>query len=141
MFVECTASYRPDGPESLRPIGETEFVAEQAAESDKDPNQATIAGIVSHADLSLGDAVEDVLTLHLEAGNGLFRGIRHSGARDPHPEALMIPGQAPAGLYSHGDYRKGMQVLGRMGLSFDTWHYHHQNLEFAKLARAVPKLR
>ena len=26
VFVECTAFYRKDGPEALRPVGETEFV-------------------------------------------------------------------------------------------------------------------
>ncbi len=27
VFMECGASYRTDGPEHLRPVGETEFVA------------------------------------------------------------------------------------------------------------------
>ncbi len=31
-----------------------------------------------------------------------------------------------------------MARLGERGLSFDTWHYHHQNPAFAELARAVP---
>ena len=29
MFVECHAAYRTEGPDELRPVGETEFVAEQ----------------------------------------------------------------------------------------------------------------
>ncbi|MDZ7684554.1 MAG: amidohydrolase family protein [Gammaproteobacteria bacterium] len=32
-----------------------------------------------------------------------------------------------------------MKVLGDMGLTYDTWHYHHQNPDFAALARAVPE--
>jgi predicted TIM-barrel fold metal-dependent hydrolase len=32
-----------------------------------------------------------------------------------------------------------MKVLGRLGLTYDTWHYHHQNQDFADLARAVPE--
>ena len=32
-----------------------------------------------------------------------------------------------------------MAVLGQRGLTFDTWHYHHQNRDFAALARAVPE--
>jgi predicted TIM-barrel fold metal-dependent hydrolase len=31
-----------------------------------------------------------------------------------------------------------MQVLGRLGYSYDTWHYHHQNPAFAELARSAP---
>jgi len=138
VFVECRACYREGGPEHLRCVGETEFVAEAAAAS-AEGDGATIAGIVSHANLTLGEGVTEVLDAHEEAGNGLFRGIRHAGARDPHPEALRIAGRAPEGLYSRDDYRRGMKLLGDRGLTFDTWHYHHQNRDFAELARAVPE--
>jgi predicted TIM-barrel fold metal-dependent hydrolase len=138
VFVECRASYRKEGPEHLRPIGETVFVAEIAGTSAEQDGHATISGIVSHADLTLGDAVSEVLDAHEEAGRGLFRGIRHSGARDPHPEALSIAGRAPEGLWLDAEFQRGLQVLGERGLTFDTWHYHHQNAAFADLARAVP---
>jgi predicted TIM-barrel fold metal-dependent hydrolase len=29
-------------------------------------------------------------------------------------------------------------LLGKLGLTYDSWHYHYQNLEFAELARAAP---
>ncbi len=138
VFVECRACYREDGPEHLRCVGETEFVAEIAAASAEDGG-AAIAGIVSHANLTLAEKVAEVLDAHEEAGAGLFRGIRHSGARDPHPEHLRIAGRAPEGLYARDDFRRGMAVLGQRGLTFDTWHYHHQNRDFAALARAVPE--
>ena len=138
VFVECRASYLEDGPEHLRPVGETEFVAEIAGASAADDDQATISGIVSHANLTLGQAVEEVLDAHQEAGRGLFRGIRHSGARDPHPEELSIAGRAPQGLWEDAGFQRGLRVLGERGLTFDTWHYHHQNTAFADLARAVP---
>jgi predicted TIM-barrel fold metal-dependent hydrolase len=32
-----------------------------------------------------------------------------------------------------------MRVLGRLGYTYDTWHFHHQNAAFADLARAVPE--
>ena len=140
VFVECTASYRTDGPEHLRPIGETEFVARIAVESAQGgEGHSRIAAIVSHADLTLGDGVEKVLNAHEEAGEGLFRGIRHSGAHEEASDALMIPGRAPAGLYDREDFRQGLRVLGRLGLCYDTWHYHHQSLSFAELAQAVPE--
>jgi predicted TIM-barrel fold metal-dependent hydrolase len=137
VFVECRANYRNEGPEHLRPVGETEFVAEIAQKSAAGPG-STIAGIVAHADLRLGDAVEEVLQAHEAAGRGLFRGIRHALARPEHPEALMIPGRAPEGLYRDNGFREGLRALGRLGLTYDTWHYHHQNRELAELARAVP---
>jgi len=137
VFVECRASYRESGPEELRPVGETEFVAEIAAASASGTG-ATISGIVAHADLGLGARLEAVLDAHEEAGRGLFRGIRHAGSRAEHPEVLMIPGRAPVGLYADPDFRSGVAALGRRGLTYDTWHYHYQNAEFAELARAVP---
>ena len=139
VFLECRAEYRSAGPEHLRPLGETEFVAEQAAQSRKGgPGVAEIAAIVSHADLQLGDSVEEVLAGHEEAGRGLFRGIRHAGARDRDPGALMIPGAAPEGLYQDAEFQRGLKRLGELGYSYDAWHYHHQNPAFAGLARAVP---
>jgi len=138
VFVECGAGYRTDGPAHLLPVGETEFVAALAAESRK-AGGAEIAGIVAHTDLRLDRAqLDEVLDAHLAAGAGLFRGIRHAGARAEHPETLTIPGRAPAGLYADPAFRAGVRALGERGLTYDTWHYHHQNADFADLARAVP---
>ena len=137
VFVECRASYRPDGPEELRPVGETEFVAGIAADSQAGPG-ARIAGIVAHADLTLGEAVEVVLEAHEEAGRGLFRGIRHAGAHAEHPEVMMIPGRAPPGLFADEAFRNGVRRLGKLGYTYESWHYHYQLREFAELARAAP---
>jgi L-fuconolactonase len=137
VFIECGASYRGDGPAHLRPVGETEFVRKIAEESRSDGG-AEIAAIVGRADLVLGDAVEETIAAHVEAGGGLFRGIRQSAAADPHREALSIRISAPQALYSNGDFRAGLARLGALGFSFDAWHYHHQNPDFAALARAVP---
>lgn len=139
VFVECHSAYRTDGPEHLMPIGEIEFVAAVAAQSARVAGkQAQIAGIVAHADLTLGDGVEEVLDAHEAAGQGLFRGIRHAGARAEHPAAMMIAGRAIEDLYDRSDFRQGMKMLGSKGLAYDTWHYHYQNKGFAALARAVP---
>jgi predicted TIM-barrel fold metal-dependent hydrolase len=139
VFVECRASWRREGPEHLRPVGETEFVQAVARASREGGGGAVIAGIVAHADLRLPEPMlREVLAAHEHAAQGLFRGIRHSGACDPHPQALSIPGRAPPGLYADPDFRRGLALLGRLGLSYDTWHYHHQNAAFAELARAVP---
>jgi predicted TIM-barrel fold metal-dependent hydrolase len=137
VFVECRAGYREAGPDHLKPVGETEFVAAIAAESRSAKNNAVIAGIVAHADLTRDD-LDEVLDAHEDAGRGLFRGIRHSGARDPNPSALSIPGRGAEGLYDDQAFRRGVARLGARGLTYDTWHYHHQNGAYASLARATP---
>lgn len=134
VFVECGAAYRTDGPEYLRPVGETAFVAGQARAA----GGQLIAGIVAHADLTDTAHLDEVLDAHAEAAGGLLRGIRHAAACDPHPEALTIPGRAPPGLYGDPAFRAGLATLGRRGLTYDAWHYHHQMGAFVELARAVP---
>jgi len=138
VFVECHAEYRKDGPDHLKCLGETGFVAEQARLSEADSTRATIAGIVGNANLMLGDEVREVLEAHLDIGDGKFRGIRHAGARAEHPEALFIAGRQIEGLYGREDFRSGVNVLGQMGLTYDTWHYYYQNMDFYDLARACP---
>jgi len=139
VFVECHSEYRSGGPDHLKPIGETEFVTAVALESARATEvQARIAGIVAHADLTLGDGVEAVLDAHRTAGGDLFKGIRHDGARAEDPTGMMIAGRAVENLYGNELFREGMGVLGRLGLTYDTWHYHYQNRAFAELARAVP---
>ena len=142
VFMECRAEYREDGPEHLRSLGEVDFVVEIAEASRKDAGQAEIAALISHVDLCRGEAVAEDIAAHEQAAKGLFRGIRDAGASEQaDPDALMIRGQAPADLYARDDFRTGMRVLGRLGHTYDTWHYHHQNPAFAELARAVPDTR
>ena len=139
VFVQCRASYRTGGPGHLKPVGETEFVAEIAQDSQKGAdNQARIAGIVAHANLTLGVLVEEILDAHAEAGRGLFRGIRHAGAREENPAALTIPGLGEEDLFRREDFRQGVRLLGRRGLTYESWHYHHQIKSFTELARIVP---
>jgi hypothetical protein len=100
VYVQCGAFYRADGPEAMKPVGETEFVngvAAMAASGIYGPNRAC-AGIVGHADLGLGDAVAEVLDAHLAAGGGRFRGIRHMMAHDDDPAVLGPLVHAQAGL-------------------------------------------
>ena len=138
VFLDCHSSYRQDGPEHLKPIGETEYVSSVAEESAKTEGKATIAAIVSHADMGLGEAVEEVLQAHEEAGRCLFRGIRHAGPCDT-TGTLTNPGRGRPCLYPEEDFRTGVRTLGRLGYTYDTWHFFHQNREFLALARAVPE--
>ena len=62
VFVECMSMYRADGPEPMRPVGETEFINGIAAQSNSGQYGETrvAAGIVGFADLTLGEAVVPV---------------------------------------------------------------------------------
>ena len=137
MFVECRSHWTPDGPEHLRPVGETRFAAEIAAASAREPGRSVIAGIVAHADLE-NPLLDEALEAHREAGRGLFRGIRHAGAHAPNADGLLNRGRARAGLYESDAFRAGVARLGELGLSYDTWHFHPQNRAFRDLAAAVP---
>lgn len=134
VFVECRASYDDHVQPHLRPVGETVFVAGEAARS----SMQLMGGIVAHADLTDGAHLDEVIDAHHEAADGRFRGIRHSGSHARQPDVLAIPGRAPAGLYAQSDFRAGVRALGERSLTYDTWHYHYQNQEFVELARSVP---
>lgn len=137
MFIECFTHYREDGPEHLKPLGETEYVAPMAWASTSEPGRAKIAGIVAHADLR-SPRLDEVLDGHEALAGDLFRGIRHAGACDEDPAALAIPGRGAPGLYEDPDFRRGVARLGARGLTYDTWHYHHQLPAFRDLAAACP---
>lgn len=139
VFVECASGYRTDGPEHLRCVGETEYVASRAAESDRTPG-ARIAAIAGHASLRLGDAVAEVLEAHVAAGGGRFRGIRDAGAWDADKRVGRSHTRPVEGMYALPEFRAGMRVLGRMGLHFEGWQYHTQLGELADLARACPEV-
>jgi predicted TIM-barrel fold metal-dependent hydrolase len=141
VFVACDMMYRTDGPEALRPVGETEFVngiAAMSASGRYGPCRVA-AGIVGYADLRLGDAVQPVLEAQLRAGGGRFCGIRqmtvwdadrvvHDPARDTKP-----------GMMADAAFRCGFARLAPLGLSFDAWLYQPQIDEVAELARAFPQ--
>ena len=142
VFVECLSKYDQERAEHLRPVGETEFVRSEATAL------ATAAGeggprlgaIVGHADMMLGTDVQEVLEAHVEAGGGLFRGIRHAttwdasdqigaGHSQPFPEMMRTP-----------EFQAGVRTLAGMDLSFDAWMLHPQLDELCELADAVPEV-
>lgn len=130
VFIECGSSYREDGPESFRPVGETEFVIEA------DPGRR-VAGIVGFANLQTPE-IDEVLAAHIEAGAGRFRGIRHVSAYDASPEIRASHTLPPPDLFADTAFRAGLAAVGRAGLSFDAWLYHPQIPQLTDLARAYP---
>jgi L-fuconolactonase len=143
VFVQCRAFHRAGGAEEMKPVGETEFVNGVAAMSASGRYGPTriCAGIVGHANLTLGARVEQVLEAHVRAGGGRFRGIRHITAWD-HDPAVLNPGYpVPDGLLADAAFRGGFAKLASMDLTFDAWLYHPQIPELTSLARAFPAAR
>jgi len=136
VFIQCGSAYRKDGPPALKPVGETEFVAAMAAESETGRYGAFRAcpGIVGQADCLLGDAVDEVLEAHAAAGGGRFKGIRHSGTFDPGIAPTAPPG-APEGLYRDATFQRGVSRLAKYDMTFEAWLYHPQLGDLGDLLR------
>lgn len=138
VFVDCVACYRAEGPDEMKPIGETEFangVAAMSASGAYGPTRAC-AAIVGHADLLRGAAVREVMQAQLLAGNGRFRGIRHAGGWDASEQIRNSHTHPPPQLYALPRFREGFAQLAPLGLSFEAWQYHPQLPMVTALARA-----
>ena len=143
VFMECGAFYRADAPEELKPVGEVEFVNGVAAQSACGlyGDLRACAAIVGHANLLLGDGAVPVLESLIAAGNGRFRGIRHSAAWDSDPATLGPPFHAPEGLLTSDAFQTGFARLGKFGLTFDAWVLEPQLVDVIALARKFPDQR
>jgi L-fuconolactonase len=136
VFVQNSAMYRSDGPEALRPVGETDYVTGMA-EANAGPRRPCL-GIVGYADLRLGAAAREVLAAHLAVGKGRFRGIRQQAQY--HPELGSLARTTPPdGLLLDPAFRQGFAELAPLGLRFDAWLFFTQLGELASLAGAFPE--
>jgi predicted TIM-barrel fold metal-dependent hydrolase len=141
VFVECLQHYRTAGPEPLRPVGETAWIAGVAQETDAvlgGPRLA--AGIVAFADLTLGTAVGPVLDAHL-ATSPRVRAVRYATAWDASEQIRPSHTHPPQGLMGRTDFRDGFAELVRRDLAFDAWLYPAQFAELAALAGDFPDAR
>ena len=140
VFMECGAFYDASRGDAMKSVGEVEFVNGVAAQgaSGLYGDYRPCAGIVGHADLTLGDAVKPVVEALAAAGNGRFRGIRHAAAWDADPEVLGPPFHAPEGLYGSDAFRAGFAAYAEHGLTFDAWLLEPQLGDVLDLAKAFP---
>jgi L-fuconolactonase len=141
IYVEAYESgWRKTGPEAMRPVGEVEMIVglTGAPIQTRHGSCQVAAGIVSHADLTLGDGVGNVLEEQLKAGQGRLRGVRHRTATDDGTVGAFIKDRPTPHLMSDRAFRRGFAQLDRFGLSFDAWIYHTQLGELVELADAFP---
>ena len=143
VFVECMAGYRDDGPEAMKPVGETSFIdalAEQHAAS-ASSNMACSAAIISYADLRLGREVMPVLEAHREASPRRFKGTRHGVGWDEGPDVPISHTKPKKGQLLDATFREGVACLQELNLLYEVYLYHPQLLELADLARSLPDQR
>jgi L-fuconolactonase len=140
VYVECQRRYRTEGPEHLKPVGETEFIEALVSSYKQNVDGPDIAaGIVGFADLTLGAAVDEVLNAHAQASSR-FRGVRYMTAwheSDQLHNAQTNPDEA---LLAKDTFLEGFACLEKRNLSFDAWVYHTQIGEVGALARAFPEV-
>lgn len=141
VFMECGAFYRAGADDSLKSVGEVEYVNGVAAQSASGlyGELRACAGIVGHADLTLRDGAKRTLEALTAAAPERFRGIRHSAAWDADPAVLGNPFHAPQGLMGSDSFRTGFAHLAPLGLSFDAWVLEPQLGDVIELARAFPE--
>lgn len=131
--------FRADGPEAMKPVGETEYVNGVAAASASGTYGLgrICAGIVGYADLTGGETVLPLLEAHIRAGGGRFRGIRQQAQHDA-VLGSMARRRPPPGLLTMPAFRAGFAKLAPAGLSFDAYIYFTQLEELLDLAKAFP---
>ena len=139
VFVETAACYDMELPEHMQPVGETAFAASQADAIDA-ADGPPLAGIVAFADLTLGDALEEVIDAHDATSSGRLRGIRHTTGIDRSPEVPQGHGNPSHQMMGTNQFRAGLRTLVERDLSFDAWLFHPQLHEVAELAAAMPEL-
>jgi predicted TIM-barrel fold metal-dependent hydrolase len=143
-YVATQAMVRIDGPEVLRPLGETEFangVAAMSASGNYGPCRVG-AGIVGFADLTLGDQVADLLDRCLGTAPDRFRGVRMSSLDAPDDSVfryVLSAARPVQGILKHPAFPAGFRHLAPRGLTFDASIFHHQAAELTALADAFPE--
>ena len=132
--------FRADGPEEMRPVGEVEFVNGTAALSASGQYGKTrvCEAIIGWVDLMLGARVRAVLEAEIAVAGGRFRGVRYGTSYDEGVAGKFVSRTMPQHRLLDPKFREGFAELGKLGLTFDSWHFHPQLPDLVDLARAFP---
>ena len=140
VFIECRTHYRAGAVEAERPLGEVEFVngtSAMSASGGYGPARIA-AAIIGHADLRLGENVQDILEKQIALTGGRMRGIRWSIPYDSSEVGKHVSRVVEEGISRDAKWRAGFSRLAKLGLTFEGWCYHPQLPEITALARAFP---
>jgi predicted TIM-barrel fold metal-dependent hydrolase len=139
VYAQFKAMYRVDAAEPMQPVGEAEFANGLAAvsASGRYGPIRICEGIIGHADMLLGDAIQPVFDALTAAGNGRFRGVRHGAQWD---DGVVASGRVfpPRYMLLDPRFRRAFARLAPSGLAFDAWIFYHQLPDLMDLLRAFP---
>jgi L-fuconolactonase len=141
VFVECMTSFRPDGDDALRPVGETEFVVGATPASGLLNGTVVAAGIVGWADLLRPANAARTLDGHLAAGQGRFRGVRFNAVWHPQVSGAHAGRPTTPHMLLDDKLRASLREIASRQLTYDVWLYHPQLSELASTLDAVPDLQ
>jgi L-fuconolactonase len=141
VFIECHSMYRVDGPEELRPLGETEFAAGVAARSASGiyGDARLCSAIIAHGDFSHGDRFGELIDAHLAASGGRLRGFRGRVSSDPDPE--INKWQTPPGVLNQPSSLQAMTAMSDRDMSLDVWAYQFQHGDLIQTCCRLPGLQ
>lgn len=142
VYVECSQMYRPDGPEALRSLGETEFatgIAAMSASGAYGPVRINHR-IVAAANLRLGDGLERVIEQHRARAGERLVGFRDDTVYSAEGLWGFPCDPARKGRIASEAFITGARVLARLDLGLDLWCVHTQLPDVIALADAVPDL-
>ena len=116
VFVQCGAMYRADGPEGLKPVGETEFVNGVAAmcASGTYGSVRACAGIVGHVDLTAGAEASEVLEAHFRRRVIAFAAFVTAPltTRIPRYSGPLV--RVGPGLFAQKKFPRGLRATGQV---------------------------
>ena len=144
VYVEAYESaWRKTGPQAMRPVGEVEMIVGLTSMPVQTPFGPcwVAAGAVANANLALGEAVAEVIEAEFVAAGGRLRGIRHHTASVDGRVGDLIKDRPRPHLMADAKFRRGLSLLDKYGLSFDSTVYHTQLFELADLADAFPNTK
>jgi predicted TIM-barrel fold metal-dependent hydrolase len=137
VHTEAHGHYRKEGPDHLKPVGETEYLVDAAEAAARIPGAPKVcAGITGGGDLT-ADAgmVAELLDAHIAAGKGRFRGIRANVLVTFEPAtARMILSRDWETVLDRPGFRAGVQCLARRSLTLDLVCLHQTLPAVARLA-------
>ncbi|RJG03265.1 amidohydrolase family protein [Noviherbaspirillum sedimenti] len=140
IYVECNMRYSDDPRPDFQPIGETEFVLEQAKLAEGSGHDLA-CGILGAVNLPLGADVEPIIDAQIAAGQGRFRGVRFRVAFDTDPVAGYNEIGYPSGsVLDNPAFLDAARCLARKGLVLDLWAFHTQLDDVLRFAEKVPEL-
>ena len=135
IHTEAHGHYRTDGPEHLKPVGETEYLVGIAKEAAKFEGAPKIcAGIVGGGDLT-SEKVDALVEAHIAAGEGRFRGIRINPFWTFDKQGNMSATPGWEDVVNGQTLENGIKCLQRHGLLVEFVAHHPNLIPIANLAQ------